>query len=119
VLRSNSLHKLELTLDFRSLEKNAHWKRRHGNDVAELEPMFRRLVHTFAQMNQQGTGKSKFSKVFVYMPEDVGEKYAQTLEKVIMGKEYDTLRMGKFLYPNRFEYWVDYLSRNSGSLLTR
>jgi hypothetical protein len=112
-LHGAPLNRLELTVDFRSIHRViAH------EPLVMLKAMFQRVVHVIAVVNEHGTGKEGFSKVFIYLPEGMEEKYAQALEKVIMGEGYDSSKNGKYLYPNRFEYWVDYVKQTQGSFIS-
>jgi hypothetical protein len=110
-LQGIPLNNLELTLDFRSLDKLRDWGKFKNWYIAGLVPMFQRVVDVVAIVKQHSTEKRGFSKFFIHVPKEMDENCAQRLEKMIMGEDYDSFENGKFLFPNRFEYWGDYLKR--------
>jgi hypothetical protein len=114
MLQGVPLNMLELTLDFHSLQNIREWFGPRNEYLAALEDMLKRVADTVAIVNKHGTGGKGFSKLFIHVPNGIGEDIAQKLEKMVMGEHYDSLSEGKFLFPNRFEYWADYLEREWG-----
>lgn len=104
---------LELILDFRSLEL-------HPPDVSwtdlkeDYRDYFGQVFDTLGMLRSYGVDNISISKLFIYLPREMEEEYARQIETSLMGhlcnrSDYDSSLMGKYRYPNRYEYWIDYL----------